>query len=304
MAWTTPITWGTATVTVAQMNEQVRDNMNYLNNLNPQAFFAGGRLTPTSANPYGTGDVADVSTVYYTPANGNRIALYDGASAWDVITFTEGTIDVTALTASKPYDVFCYNSGGTATLETLVWTNDTTRATGLTQQDGVLVKSGATTRRYLGCIYVDAGTVTQDSNTARYISNHYNAIPKSMYIEGTTENTIGTTAAALWNATTTNNQLDFIVGPPYGDYAEIGLMSRSKAGVDGNYARTQIHIDTVEYVTPEINVSTYINQYMKLSDRAPCKIDTGRHYVNAYVYGTNGGTATYARLRINVQVWV
>ena len=302
MPFTTPITWGTATVTVAQMNEQVRDNMNYLNNLNPQAYFAGGRLTPTSGNPYGTGDVSDVSTVYYTPAVGNRIALYDGASAWDIITFPEGTIDVTALTASKPYDVFMYSNGGTATLETLVWTNATTRATGLSYQDGVLVKTGATTRRFLGAVYVDAGTLTQDSVTKRYITNYYNTISKNLYVNTVSENTIGTATPALWDASVTGNQLDFFIPGPHGDYAEIGLVSRSKSGVDGQYARTQIHLDTAEYTTPGINISTYVDQYIKLADRAPAKIETGYHYINAYIQGTNGGTATFIEMRLNVQV--
>ncbi len=47
------------------------------------------------------------------------------------------------------------DSSGTPTLEALVWTNDTTRATALVRQDGVWSKTGALTRRYLGTVRVD-----------------------------------------------------------------------------------------------------------------------------------------------------
>ena len=295
MAWTTPITWGTATVTVAQMNEQVRDNMNYLNNLNPQAFFAGGRLTPTSANPYGTGDIADVSTVYYTPATGNRIALYDGASAWDVITFSEGTIDVTSLTASKPYDVFMYNNGGTATLETLVWTNGTTRATGLSYQDGVLVKTGATTRRYLGGIYVDAGTVTQDSLTQRFIINYYNSQAKLIYVEESTSHTYNG-AYRKWNNSDTNNLVEFFY-PVREIPAALQLTSRIRAGADGNFAHVKLYLNGV---TSGNALENWNVQYVRsqVINYKSYGLDIGYNALQTYEYGDHA-SSTFSLMQIS-----
>jgi len=83
------------------------------------------------------------------------IWLYDGSSGWDAVAFTELSLALTAGTASRPHDVFVYNNSGTATLELTAWTNDTTRATALTTQNGVYVKTGDTTRLYLGTIYLD-----------------------------------------------------------------------------------------------------------------------------------------------------
>ena len=112
----------------------------------------GGRLTLTSGTPVTTADVTGAGTLYYTPYVNGQIALYDGSSTWTVYTFTERSLALT-VTSGKNYDVFAYNNSGTVTLElSAAWTNDTTRADALTTQNGVTVKSGATTRRWLGTI--------------------------------------------------------------------------------------------------------------------------------------------------------
>lgn len=100
-----------------------------------------GRLTLTTAVPVTTADVSAAVTAYYTPYKGNRIALCN-AQAWNTRTFSEITISLVGLTASKPYDIFAFDSSGTVAIETLVWTNTTTRATALALQDGVLSKAG------------------------------------------------------------------------------------------------------------------------------------------------------------------
>ena len=121
----------------------------------PYAQVASGRLTLTSGTPVLTGSVTSAGTVYFTPYKGNQIGLYTG-SAWKLMTFSELSITLSTLSASTAYDVFAYDNSGTVALETVAWTNSTTRATALTTQDGVMVKSGTTTRRYLGSFITDA----------------------------------------------------------------------------------------------------------------------------------------------------
>jgi hypothetical protein len=41
-------------------------------------------------------------------------------------------------TTGKPFDIFGYDNSGSLAIESLVWTNDTVRATALTLQDGIL----------------------------------------------------------------------------------------------------------------------------------------------------------------------
>lgn len=107
------------------------------------------RLTGVSATPVMQADNAALSTIYATPYTGNRIALYNGTS-WDLLTTAEVSLALSGRTAGTPFDIFAYNASGTVTLEFLDWANATTRATGITRQDGVWCKTGALTRRYLG----------------------------------------------------------------------------------------------------------------------------------------------------------
>lgn len=173
----------------------------------------GGRLTATTGVPVTTGDVAGATSIYYTPYISNQIALYDGSSAWNVRTFTEITISLSGLTASRPYDIFAYDNAGTVTIETLVWTNATTRATALTTQDGVLVKTGATTRRYLGTVYINAsGGQTDDTFAKRYVWNYYHRAPRVMRVTESTDNWTYNTATIRQANASTANQIDLVVG--------------------------------------------------------------------------------------------
>lgn len=169
------------------------------------------RLTLTSGTPVTTADVTGATTIYASPYKGNHIALYSG-SVWIMRTSAEFSLALGTLSSGKPYDVFCYDNSGVPTLEFLVWTSDTARATALTLQDGVLVKTGATTRRYMGTFYTTAATTTEDSLANRYLFNYYNRVRRPCYkqIDGTgytyTTNTIRQARAS------TANQLNILQG--------------------------------------------------------------------------------------------
>lgn len=193
---------------------------------------ADGRLTLTSGTPVTTTDVTGAGTIYYTPFRGNRIATYSG-SAWSVSTFTELSLALT-LTSGKPYDVFVYDNSGTPALEVLVWTNDTTRATALTTQDGVLVKSGATTRRYVGTIYASGLNTTEDSFAKRYVWNYYNRVKRPMRVlEATNSWTYSTNSFRQANNAAAN-QLDFVYG-----FVEDSVSAFVVANASGSAGGTQ-----------------------------------------------------------------
>ena len=121
------------------------------------------RLTLVSNTPVMTTEVLAATTLYLTPYVGNRIALYNG-STWDVLESEEVSLSLTDLAADTNYDVFAYNNSGNLALETAVWSGSwagvSTRATALVYQNGVLVKSGELTRRYLGTIRTSAAGET------------------------------------------------------------------------------------------------------------------------------------------------
>lgn len=170
-----------------------------------------GRLTLTTAVPVTTADVTAAASVYFTPYKGNRVALYDGSN-WALYTFTELTLALGTISSGKPYDVFLYNNTGTLTLELLAWTNDTTRATALTTQNGVLVKTGATTRRYLGTFYTTSTTTTEDSAAKRLLWNYYNRVLRTLNVTEATASWTYSTAVYRQANAAVANQVAVVVG--------------------------------------------------------------------------------------------
>ena len=165
------------------------------NQLPTLGYLCNGRLTLETGVPISTSDQTDKVTLYFTPYMGDLIYIYDGTS-WALHSFTELSLNISAFTASKPYDIFIYDNAGTLTLEGLVWTNATTRATALTTQNGIYVLTGATNKRYLGTIYMDAASKCQDTVNKRYVWNLYNQILR--YINITTGYASHTYATNTW----------------------------------------------------------------------------------------------------------
>ena len=147
------------------------------------------RLSATTAVPVTTGEVTTTSTLYWVPYKGNVAYVYDGAD-WQLYNGGELSIALSSLTSAKNYDVFLDYNGGTEQLVLVAWTNDTTRATALTTQDGVYVLNGATDHLYLGTIRTIATNATCDfgggSTTQvggrRYIWNYYNRVLRTLSV--------------------------------------------------------------------------------------------------------------------------
>lgn len=170
-----------------------------------------GRLTFTTATPVTTGDVTSATVLYFTPFRGNYISLYDG-SVWNLRSFSELSIAVPN-TSNTLYDVFVYDNNGTATLELTAWTNDTTRATALTTQNGVLVKTGATTRRYVGSFRTTGSSGnSEDSAAKRYLWNYYNRVPRFLRVTDSTNTWAYNTATYRQANASSANQIDVVVG--------------------------------------------------------------------------------------------
>lgn len=182
--------------TASGWQERVAANASSL--LMAGAFPCDGRLTLTSGTPVTTANVTAATNIYFTPYKGNRIAIYDG-TRWRLYNFTEKTLALGTITSGLPYDVFIYDNSGTLTLELLAWTNGTTRATALTTQDGVYVKSGATTRRYLGTFYTTSTTTTEDSDSNRFLWNYYNRVGRFLKCADKTNS--WTYSTATWRPT-------------------------------------------------------------------------------------------------------
>lgn len=169
-----------------------------------------GRLSLTSATPITTSGVTGAGTLYYTPYQGNQIALYNGTS-WEMFVFAELSIAAPAA-ADQVYDVFVQYNAGIPQLSLVAWTNDTTRATALTTQDGVLVKTGATGDRYVGSVRTKTASQFNDSDLFRHCWNYYNRVLRPLVVTDATANWAYTTATVRQARANSANQVDVLVG--------------------------------------------------------------------------------------------
>ena len=253
------------------------------------------RLTLTSGLAVTTADVGNSGTIYLTPYKGNKIAVYTG-TRWKLMALTEISLALTA-TSGKPYDVWVYDNAGTLTLETTVWTNDTTRATALAIQDGVYCKTGSLTRRYVGTFYTNGANTTVDRTTDRYLWNYYNRVRRPMQI--------GVASWSGWDYTTAvvrqmnnsaQNQLNFVIGVSE-DAVTSNLLTHS-VNTSANVNRiSAIALDAIAIQTDQIisnltNPSTASAYYPHHSSRNEM-IAAGRHFLAAVEWSTATGATTW-----------
>jgi hypothetical protein len=173
------------------------------------------RLTLASGDPVPAADQTAKSTLYLTPHLGQSIMLYVGA-AWVVRTPAEVSLSLSALAADTVYDIFVWDSAGTIILEALPWASATARATDLVRQDGVWVKSGQPSRRYVGTISTTVAGQTEDSLVKRYVWNAQNRVlrPLRRIDPATNWSLPGPSPATTWRQANTNaaNELGLVIG--------------------------------------------------------------------------------------------
>ena len=255
------------------------------------------RLCGASGTPVPTSDTTTISTLYLTPYKGNRIALYY-SSAWQLFTTAEVSKALSSLTSGKPYDVFAYYDGSAVQLEFLVWTNDTTRATALAYQDGILVKSGDATRRYIGSFYTTATNATTwvtvadvaSTTVKAYIWNYYNRVRFSLRLYDSTNSYTYSSTIRQWNGSG-NAQLNVLAGLAE-SAIDVTAMATCAMNSTGGAMFTCIGYDSTSSaptgaIFHNIN-SSATNRTLPLSAQLTHQPGVGRHFY-AWLQGTNGG---------------
>lgn len=240
-----------------------------------------GRLTLTTAVPVTTADVLAAATLYFTPVRGNQIGLYNAASAWRLYSFAELSIALPAA-ANQVYDVFVYDNAGVVTLELLAWTNDTTRATALALQNGVYVKSGVPTRRYVGtCRTTAVAGQTEDSVTKRFVWNYYHRVTRALERLETAGWTYSTATYRQANASTAN-QVAVVIGVAE-DPVELSVLASVGNGAAGVAVAVAIGLDSTttpaaHQYTAYVN-SPSINNVFSVMSRYQAVLAVGYHFL-------------------------
>ncbi len=249
---------------------------------------AGGRLTTESGVPLSTSNRTAQTTLYYTPYIGSKITLYTGTN-WQIFEFPELSVAVPAGSAGDMYDVFIYPNSGTPTLELLAWTNSTTRAVGLAYVEGVRVKSGATSRRYLGSFSLSGTGTTEDSETARLVYNLLNQTERLLYKQDTVNAHSYNGSYRLFN-NDANSKVEFVIG-------EQGfVMGNVDVGFTNPGSSTQayFHYGADSTTSPagsvSYNTGSYGNRTLPISFPF---FDAGRHYIAVLEQTNSSGPATF-----------
>lgn len=105
------------------------------------------------------------------------------------------------------------------------------RATALTTQDGVYVKTGAADRRYAGTICI-TGTAGQceDSLARRLVWNYYNRIARRLFKTDATSHAYTSGTIRAWN-NSNSNRVEFVLGVQE-DSLEVGSSSDMQGGAE------------------------------------------------------------------------
>jgi hypothetical protein len=267
----------------------------------PNTGLCQGRLTTETGVAISTSDRTAQSTIYFTPYLGNRVALYSG-SAWAEFALTEKSLALSGLTSGKNYDVFLYNNSGTLTLElSAAWASDTARTDALTTQDGVYVKSGATTRRYVGTLRTTGTTTTEDSGGGtttqvggkRFVWNLYNPVARSLAVIDTTDTWAYATGTWRQANGATGNKVELVVGLA-GDSLAADVLAY--ASMNNNSARSSsvaVGVDSITAPsglrTAAFNASASTAQ-MAMFGMYRGVLAAGYHYFARLEFGADSGS--------------
>lgn len=214
------------------------------------------RLGAATATCAPVADITAATSVFFTPCYGNRFTVADAAGNLSVLTSAEISIAVPATTVTM-YDVWAYSNAGVLTLELTAWTNDTTRATGITRTTtGFYTKSGDLTRRYVASIRTTGVSgQTEDSFTKRFVWNFYNRLPRTLKVFEATDTWVYSTAAYRQARATATNQVECVIGVADVE-AQIVLvaMSRNDTASDNTFISISDAATTVS-TTPDTSVT-------------------------------------------------
>jgi hypothetical protein len=181
----------------------------------------------------------------------------------------------------------------TLALELTAWTNATARATALVTQDGVLCKTGALTRRYLGTICITNTTgQCEDSVLKRLVWNYYNRVERRFRVVDTTDSwTYGTAAWRSWNNSTAN-RVTFVVGVSE-DPVALRFAGAAKNSAGGNLglgiALDATNTSSADYYAA-FGGGTVITQTVAEYSNYP---GIGSHFLQLTEYGVVAGTTTF-----------
>ncbi len=224
----------------------------------------GHRLSLSSSLSVPSSNVPSGSTLYLAPHTSNCVSLFDtNNSTWQVKQSDSVSLALSGLTTNTNYDAFVFwdSTSAALKLELVAWSGSNTRATELTTQDGVLVKTGQIARRYAGTIRTVSTSATADAHSRRFVWNHYNRVERSLKTTESVDTWNYSTVAFRPSNNNIYNSFEYVSGEP----TLLSARALSIGGCSGGaaYAGTGVGIDSTTVNSADVfgqNVNTLNSQ--------------------------------------------
>ena len=285
--------WNGSAIVAKSIRSQKADWVKAILNYNRQNI-CQGRLCLVSGSPAYAGEVASASTVYFSPYKGNLVSLYDPVNGWSERAFSELSISLSGVATGKNVDIFLYDNAGSLVLEKVQWTNDTTRATSLSNLDGRKVKAGTYTHLYLGTVRTVSSGAACDTEEKRFVWNYYNRLEKSMKFMINTA-TSWSYAVAAWRPINadTSQRLGVLVGVAE-DNVQVNLTGAARNS--SYYNVWGIDYDGVSGNDADVTIATHSSIPTHAVAKWNGIVDEGYHYFQIMEYCEAGTCFGYAGL--------
>lgn len=192
-----------------------------------------GRLTLTSGTPITITDVTGATTVYYTPAVGRYVPLWNGSSfamtdtggelSNDTTASSTGKAGPAAVASDKVYYMMVWSDSGTIRLtRSPAWASDTNPGTGAGTAE-IQTVQGFYTNKYditngplagygtiVGAVRSNGSSQIVDSVLFRWVSNIYNQSPRKVRVVETTDTWASSAGAWRYVNNSSANRADML----------------------------------------------------------------------------------------------
>ena len=259
----------------------------------------GGRLSLVSGSPLPGS--ATGGTLYFTPFNGSRAALYAPGYGWRVFAFSELSLSLAGRPADKNFDVFLAHTGGALALELVQWSNDSTRAVDLAWLDGALVKNTDAARRYLGTLRTSAAGECADEPARRYLYNHHNRLPCRLFKGDATSHTYASTTRRYWN-----NDSSLWFGLVLGqEQAALGMLdAQTRLTTGSGYSDVQMVLGEPSSGSGLVAVVNLSSAIQRCGNTVLAELPAGFSKVSLTEMAGSSTTMSNAFAAVNMLVWM
>lgn len=256
------------------------------------ATFASPIVITSASHGRSAGDLVYVSGVAgNTAANSATGVPHRVLSVPNANTFSIGTLAGANVTGNGTY-----TSGGSWYLASHT---GHARATALTAQDGVYVRSGAATRRYLGTFQATSSSTTDDSATARRLWNYYNRASRLMTFTNSSSHTYDGDYRS-WN-NDFGARLSFVCGLE-SEAETFTINARITGDAASRLAIPAIYLDghtggqsTITFASQNGAGSAAFN----LTVPYPFQMSPGAHFMQAMEGTASTGSCTFVRCTVS-----